>query len=258
MFHDRILWQGDSEYAHYEVVEERYNHRPSRVLFSGKREAVQSGVALDDDPELLFDYNQRFLELCQNLKPERVLLIGGGAMTFPTALLKALADVRMDVVERDQLLLQIATDYFDFVPSARLNLFHADGRTFLEHVVDPYEVLLIDAFSHLQVPRVFSSVRAVQAMRRAVRPDGLVAVNIVSQYYGRFSDIIRRQVVAYAEVFKHVAVFAADRNLSGWQAQNLILMASDKPLPLRAYRFEPLPPLDTSRDVPPPDTYMRM
>ena len=56
-------------------------------------------MAVDDNPLLLFDYNQRLFELVTNLRPKSLLLIGGGAYTLPSALLAALPKLEITVVE---------------------------------------------------------------------------------------------------------------------------------------------------------------
>src|ERR1700760_605289 len=103
-----ILWEGDTIYGHYQVVDTLYDGRPARVLYSGDRQAAQSGIAKDASPSLLFDYNQRVFELLTSVLPKRVLLIGGAVCTLPKALLAALPDVQIDVIEPDSGLTKLA------------------------------------------------------------------------------------------------------------------------------------------------------
>ena len=86
-----VLFEGDSAYAHYRIADVSYMGRPARLLYGGTHEAAQSGLALDDRPELLFDYNQRLLELYPNSAPaiavgaklEDVLRYGAEHGEFP-------------------------------------------------------------------------------------------------------------------------------------------------------------------------------
>jgi hypothetical protein len=58
--YDHIVFEGDSKYGHYVVSDGTYAGRPARALYSGNGDAAQSGLALDSNKQLLFDYNQRF------------------------------------------------------------------------------------------------------------------------------------------------------------------------------------------------------
>src|SRR6476469_4412698 len=99
MADEGILVEGDTQHGHYVVADTIYSGRPARVLYSGNHQAAQSGVAKDDNPDLLFDYNQRFIELVRGLLPKKILLIGGGALSLPKALLEEFPEVSLDVVE---------------------------------------------------------------------------------------------------------------------------------------------------------------
>jgi hypothetical protein len=119
---DKILYEGDSKFDHYQVIDMVYVGRQARVLFSGQRAAAQSGIPKDGNNAMLFDYNQRFLELTLYLKPESILLIGGGAFTLPAEILKFLPKVKIDVVERDPNLKKISERFFDLKPHKNLNI----------------------------------------------------------------------------------------------------------------------------------------
>jgi hypothetical protein len=60
------LHKFQTPYGSYKVVDTIYNGRPARMLY-GAKNSPQSGIAFDDSPELLFDYNQRFLEIALSL-----------------------------------------------------------------------------------------------------------------------------------------------------------------------------------------------
>jgi spermidine synthase len=179
-----ILWEGDTAYGHYQVVDTTYDGRPARVLYSGDQQAAQSGIAKDNDTDLLFDYNQRLFELVNNINPSHVLLIGGGVFTLPTTLLKALPDVRIDVVEPDAELTELAQDFFELPVSDRLTIFNTDGRTFLREHATRYDMILVDAYTHTTIPKELKTLQAFQAYHAHLREQGAVAMNVISGYYG--------------------------------------------------------------------------
>lgn len=241
----RTLWEGDTDSGHYQVIDTLYDGRPARVLYSGDRQAAQSGIAKDGKPDLLFDYNQRLFELATNLPPRRLLLIGGGVCTLPIALLAALPDIHIDVVEPDSGLTQLAHRFFGLKENGRLRIFHTDGRTFLSESQDTYDMIFIDAFVHTSIPRSLKTAEAVQAFYGHLDKQGLLAMNVISGYHGESSFVVRELYAGYCQVFDAVDVFLASRGYSLWLPQNFVLTAQKgTDFPLKDYvRYEAvLPP----------------
>jgi spermidine synthase len=223
---EKVLFDGDSEFEHYQVVDMVYIGRKARVLFSGQQSAAQSGVADDDNQDLLFDYNQRFLELVSTLRPKRLLLIGGGAYTLPMALINSLPDIHVDVVERDPELLEIAEEYFGLKPNKRLSIFHGDGLKFLKTNKRLYDTILVDAFVHNKIPKELSDKKAVQQFYKNVKTNGVVAANIISAYTGMLSSqVLKTHYELYNKIFESAQIFPADRVISEWVSQNFLIIA---------------------------------
>lgn len=220
-----IIWEGDTAFGHYQVVDTLYDNRPARVLYSGDRQAAQSGIAKDDAPELLFDYNQRMLEMAADVRPQRVLIIGGGVYTLAIALLATLPDVRIDVVEIDEGLTKLAYDYFDLWVDERLRSFHTDGRTFLREHSEQYNMIFVDAFMHTAIPRELKTIEAFQAYRHHLAPQGVLAMNVISGYYGPSARTLRQVYAAADESFSMTEIFLASRGYSLWLPQNFVLTA---------------------------------
>ena len=241
--HEKLIYALDTSRIRYEVVDMIYSGRPARVLFSGKRQAAQSGVALDDKPDLLFDYNQRFMELADSLRPKSVLLIGGGAYTLPKALLSAHPRLRLTIVEPEEEFDEIARRFFEWRPSKRIRVVHTDGRTFLTSHAERYDLIFIDAFSYTTIPKTLLGPAAVQAFRQHLELGGTVGMNIISPYYGRGAELIRQQRERYQAAFKRVEIFPASRPLlSPWLSQNYVLVARDTDKPELRLRFAAMSP----------------
>jgi spermidine synthase len=240
---EKLVYTHDTADTHYEVVDMLYSGRPARVLFSGQRQAAQSGVALDGKSELLFDYNQRFMELAASLRPTSVLLIGGGVYTLPMALLAAHPKVYITIIEPDRELDGLARRFFGWKPPKRARVIHTDGRTFLARDTERYDLILIDAFSYTTIPKSLLSVQAIQAFRQHLKPGGTVGMNIISPYYGRGAELIRQQHGRYTSAFKRVEFFPASRSLlSPWLSQNYVLVARNSEMPGLRLRFAAMPP----------------
>jgi spermidine synthase len=220
-----VVWEGDTPYGHYQVVDTLYDTRPARVLYSGDRQAAQSGVATDDKPDLLFDYNQRMFELVTNLVPKTLLLIGGGVGTLPKALLEAVPDVRIDVVEPDSGLTELAYRYFDLPVDERLAIFATDGRTFLREHTERYDMILVDAFTHTTIPKNLKTREAFRAYGEHLTATGVFAMNVISGYYGPGSHVLTQLYAAGMQTFDVLDIFLASRGYSLWLPQNFVLTA---------------------------------
>jgi spermidine synthase len=231
-----VLWEGETEFGRYQVIDTLYDGRPARVLYSGDRQAAQSGAAKDNNPDLLFDYNQRIFELVTNLPPGRLLLIGGGVCTLPIALLKAIPRINIDVVEIDSGLTELAHRFFGLQETSRLRIFHTDGRSFLRESTERYDMILVDAFVHTAIPRDLKTTEAIKALHDHLRPKGVVAMNVISGYHGESSHILREVYAGFCQAFDVVHIFLASRGYSLWLPQNFVLTAQKgSQLPLQDY-----------------------
>lgn len=223
MTNDTVVFATDTDFGHYEVLDTVYGGRPARVLYSGHRQAAQSGVAQDGKPELLFDYNERFMELIRGLRPRRILLLGGGACTLPQAIVQEFPGTELDIVELDGALLDIARKYFDFAPSKQVAMHVDGGAAYLARTNKTYDMILLDVFANATVPPTFQTDEVTQHLAHALREGGIVAMNIIAGYYGERAAVLRRQVAAFQSTFSNVQLFPAGHEPSLWLPQNFIL-----------------------------------
>jgi spermidine synthase len=248
---EKLVFETNTEFGHYQVVDMSYLGRPARVLFSGQKAAAQSAIPTDDSPTMVFDYNQRFLELARSTKPENILLIGGGAFTLPQAIINFFPTTSIEVVEKDPQLKTIAERFFGLKPNKRLKIIFGDGRQYLNSTPKLYDLILVDAFTHNVIPHPLTTVEFVETISKHLSSKGVASVNIISAYHGPHDNIIKQQYATYKSVFKHVDVFPADKVLSYWISQNFLLVSTNKRFrPSYKLRFENLkPPLISSSDI---------
>lgn len=224
---DTPIYTTDTEYGHYEVVETTYNNRPARVVYSGSGLTAQSGIALDGQAELLFDYNQRFLELIRALQPHRVLLIGGGACTLPTVLQTEFPGMHLDIVEIDLELVKIGECYFGFEPNNHTNVQIMDGEDYLKKNKQMYDLILLDAFFESTIPSIFQTKEVAILFAKHLREGGVLAINIIASYYGQRSWTLRRQISTLQEAFSNLQLFPAGLEPSQWVVQNFLVVAQN-------------------------------
>lgn len=220
-----IIAEFDTAHGHYQVVDMVYEGRPARVLFSGQQVAAQSGIATDGKPDLLFDYNQRLFEAVTGINPQTVLIIGGGMYTLPIALLNALPQCQIDVVELDAELDDVAERFFDLQPDPRLTIVHADGLQFLQDTSKQYDCIVLDAYTHSAAEPTLYSEQAVKLMKAHLHPEGWILANVIAAYYGRRADVVHDLVAQFENYNLKIMMYVASEGLSLWLPQNLVLAA---------------------------------
>jgi spermidine synthase len=224
---DRLVFETDTKFDHFQIWDMVYEGRPARVLYNDNGQAAQSGIARDNKPDLLFDYNQRFFELVCGTMPKKLLLIGGGMFTLPTALMKALPNLKIDVVEIDEELTHIAQEYFNLVITDNLHIYNKDGLAYLQNNPTRYDLILIDVFIKLKIPESFMTADAIASYASHLTKHGVIAQNVVSSYLGKTSSAIFVLVERYDTQFQEVSIYPASHAYSLWLPQNLILTATN-------------------------------
>lgn len=222
---ERLIWQGKTAGGDYRIVEMSYNGRLARVLYNGDRQAAQSGIPLDGDPTMLFEYNQRLCEIAEALQPRRVLILGGGVGTLAVELLRAVPYVQIDMVDPDVDLTALGRTYFGVPTSGALRQFATDARTFLSEHATRYDMVVLDAFMEAVVPRELRTLQAWRAYAAHVAPGGVLAANVIGTYYGSSAQVLLQVVAAAQASFVRTEVFLAGYGHSLWLPQNFIVVA---------------------------------
>lgn len=187
---------------------------------------VQSAVFLDSD-DLVLAYT-RYYHLLRHFKAEplNTLMIGGAGYTFPREYLRTYQHSRIDVVEIDPRITQIARDQFRLEDDPRLNIVHEDGRMFINRAEgSAYDAVLIDAFGSLfSVPYHLTTIEAVEGVHRVLKEDGIVILNLGSSLSGSGSRFLQAELRTYRNVFPRVSVFTVNKDKTSEQLQNLIIV----------------------------------
>ncbi|MBK7394010.1 MAG: fused MFS/spermidine synthase [Chloracidobacterium sp.] len=217
----------DTEYSRVQVFRSTdRNGRAIRVLTTDPY-AIQSAIFLDSDEPAL-EYG-RFYHLARHFKPafRDVLVVGGAGYSTPKEFLRRYDNVRLDVVEIDPRMTDIAREHFRLKDDPQLNIIHEDGRMYLNRAdAGRYDVILMDAFgSMFTVPFQLTTVEAVQKIHNSLTDDGVVIFNLGSSITGPGSGFFRAEMATYRSVFPNVFVFKVRTDRTDESLQNLIIVA---------------------------------
>ncbi len=225
-----ILLDTDSQYSRIWV---------KKIHDSGGNEfnTLQVDLGLESidskDNELSSTY-LKYYDLFEIYKPDtnNVLMIGGAAYTYPTYYLNKYPDKKIDVVEIDPKMTEIAKQFFNLdTNNSNLKIYHEDGRRYLNTNTKKYDCILIDAFKGLNAPFQLTTYEAMQQVKRSLSDDGIVITNIVGSLTGTNSKMIKYEYATYKAVFDDVKIFQIQKDyFNDDEIQNIILIGSNKKL----------------------------
>ena len=211
---EKVLCEKQSPFNLLVVNEDE---RGLRTLRFGRDGVRQSVVKVGDPDHLDLPYaRSAFVGLAFCPQPRRVLIVGLGGGTLPGFLHKHFPRTAISVVDIDPGVVEVAKEYFGFREDDTLHAHVADGRKFIEDCSTPYDMIFLDAFSASEIPYSLATIEFLQAVRRALTPEGVVVGNVWSRESNALYDSMVR---TYQEVFHELYVL--DVRLAG----NKILLA---------------------------------
>ncbi len=223
----------DSQYNRILISEDidQETGRPARYIYTDPF-GTQSAMFTDKDDDLVFRYT-KYYRLIDHFFPssKNVLMIGGGAYSYPKDYLAKHALGNIDVIEIDPKFTELARQYFNLTDNPRLGIIHEDGRIYLNKTTKKYDAILIDAFKSLTPPWQLTTQESVAKMSSGMNDDGIVIANVVSALEGEKAKFAQAEFATFKSIFPQVyffQVYQMDPELP----QNLILVAlknSEKP-----------------------------
>jgi spermidine synthase len=196
---------------------------------------IQSKMFLDGD-ELASEY-LKYYHLVRHFKPDfqTTLLIGGAGYSFPKDFLKTYPGKQIEVVEIDPQMTEIAKRHFNLPENPNLKIVHEDGRIFLNRSEsEKYDAVFLDAFGSLfTIPFHLTTVEAVGEISRVLKPDGVVIFNAGGAVTGPASGFINAELRTYRRIFPQVLLFKVRPERADSEIQNLIIVASKNPNPIK-------------------------
>ncbi|MGO5313217.1 spermidine synthase [Bilifractor sp. LCP21S3_A7] len=105
-----------------------------------------------------------------------ILILGNGSGTYAKECANHFPDAKIQGVEIDQKITDLAGRYFDMPDSVKVAAY--DGRAYLEADRHTYDVIMVDAYQDISVPFQMSSVEFFNMVREHLKPNGVMVVNM--------------------------------------------------------------------------------
>lgn len=147
-----------------------------------------------------------------------VLVLGMGTGTFAAECYKYFDNSRIDGVEIDKKIIDLAYDKFGLPKDERINCVEFDARAFLRGA-GKYDVIMVDAYRDITVQFQLSSVEFFSEVKEHLTEDGVMIVNLnmTSQSEDSINDYICDTIDA---VFGNVYTAGASGNIEVFASDN--------------------------------------
>ena len=222
------------ENGDWELLRDLDRRNAYQLLVGG---TPHSHVDLDDPTYLEYEYVRQIAHLvdlaAEERAPLRVLHLGGGGLTLPRYIAVTRPGSGQQVVEIEGRLLDFVRKELPLPRNARVRLRTGDARDVLGRVPEgAFDLTVTDVFAAARIPKHFTSTEYVALSKRALRPTGAHVVNLADGTARSGLTFTRRQVATAKQHFEHVLLLADPGILRGRKYGNLVLMASNAPLPV--------------------------
>ena len=176
-----------------EVTEER----GLRTLHLGNR-AIQSAMRMNRPYDLELAYTRAMMGfLMFNPAPQEVLMIGLGGGSHAKFIHKQFPATRVTAVEINPQVIAAARAHFALPPDdERLAVIEADGALYIRQHPASTDIILLDGFDSGNQVEALATQTFYAACRRALRPGGVLVVNLWGQDPG-FAEYFARLTRAF-------------------------------------------------------------
>ena len=200
---------------------------------------IHSYVSLHNPLHIEYEYERIYAEVLKWMyEPEkafRSLSIGGGGYTFPRYMEAVYPRARIEVVEIDPAVTDVAYRYLGLPRQTRIRTFNTDGRWFVMNCKEKYDVIFTDAFNDLSIPYHLTTKEFVGELHAILADDGILMSNIIDNFQkGAFLPSYMRTL---GEVFgeKNVYLISVSPDFRNLRIATFIVIATKGGLDMKRF-----------------------
>jgi len=198
----------------------------------------QSGMPLARPFGTSFQYSDYF-HLALAYKPDLrdILFIGLGGGSSPKRLWRDFSDLRIQAVELDPVVVDVAYRFFELPRDTRLDVAVDDGRRYLDRDDRKWDAIMIDAFFADAIPFHLFTAEFMELVHSKLNPGGVVITNTIGSITGDSSKLFRSVYRTYRTAFPTVLVHPVKLPGDGGDdsIRNLMLLATDQAAPSKPF-----------------------
>ncbi len=182
-----LLYEGESIYNYLQVKENPRSVVLSTNVLFGVQSVYMKEAGLTG---MYYDYALLAPMMADVGPGDEVLILGMGTGTFATQCRRYFEDLKIEGVEIDKKITNLAREYFYLPEDVEVATY--DGRAYLQAVDKKYDVIMVDAYQDITIPFQMSSVEFFTLVREHLKEDGVMVVNMNmhSQEEGNINDYL--------------------------------------------------------------------
>lgn len=176
----KVIHEQESLY-HYLLVEQTGSVRTLKFRRAGWS-YDESAVDMNDPLRLVLSYSRlMFAGFLFQPHPKTLLMVGLGAGTCPRVMSHYFPELRLDVIELDPAVKQVAEKYFGFHETRRVKVMIGDGRVQIRRLAakkKTYDLIMLDAFGGGFIPAHLTTKEFLEECRSLLTPAGVLVSNL--------------------------------------------------------------------------------
>ena len=202
------IYEGESMYNYLRVEEDEDTIVFSTNVLFGVQSIKMKNNKLTG---MYYDYALSSLVMNKNYNNHQdVLVLGLGTGTFAYEALNYFPDLKIDGVEIDSKVIDLAHKYFSL--PEEVNTYAEDGRAFINLSKDKYDVIMVDAYRDISVPFQMASLEFFTLVKDHLNDGGVMVLNLnmFDESEGSINDYI---IGTIKRLFNHVYALNVGTNL---------------------------------------------
>ena len=216
----RVIHEAPSPFGTVYVVDDG-DQRSLR--FDSAEGTLQSAILKSDPLAVATDYVRLAatgLTLTRGRK--RMLVVGLGGGSIPRLLHRRLPHVRLDVVELNPVVVDVARRFFGVREDSRLRIHVEDAARYILRREPPYDLIFLDAFTDGGTPEHLKETLFLEAVRGRLAAGGAAVLNVALER----PLALEARIATFARVFPGCAVLRGSP-----ETGNRVLLGSRLPVP---------------------------
>lgn len=217
----KVRLQGDVIYERVTPYQTLQVHERGTVRVLESDRIRQAAVSMTDGEPALPYVRWSALSFLLNPRIERMLILGLGGGTTAGYLQRRVPNLRIDSVDIDPAIPDVAQRFLRFEPKANDRVIVADARSFLRGSEEKWDLIFSDTYIGLSVPFHLTTVQFLDEVKRHLNPDGVFMLNLAAGLGDPFSQAMYHTVRdRFASIYLYRVHGAA----------NVLVLATEQPM----------------------------